>query len=154
MINKKSVIILLITLFFIINNMTQETSKDIIVYTIIDDKYKVIGEFESIDLAFRFPPQDEIPTILPEETQIAFVLKNGWLKFNDELLKENQLVTRSPRFNIALDLIDGVNKESQVGRLDIIRCMLDSFVDGNAEGVAEKIQFIPETLEEFKQRVK
>ena len=145
---------MLITLFFIINNMTQETSKDIIVYTIIDDKYKIIGEFKSIDLAFRFSPQDEIPTTLPEETQIAFVLKNGWLKFNDELLKENQLVTRSSRFNIALDLIDDVNKESQVGRLDIIRCMLDSFVDGNPEGVAEKIQFIPETLEEFKQRVK
>ena len=134
--------------------MTQETNKDIIVYTIIDDKYKIIGEFESIDLAFRFPPQDEIPTTLPEETQIAFILNNGSL-----LLSTNDLTVKTPRFNIIFNNFSDVNNniskdcKKEDGRWEIYRCRLDTIHHNQYEGLAEAIRFIPETLEEFKQKL-
>ncbi len=141
--------------------MTEEIiTKDVIVYTIQDDnKINIIGEFESICLTTRNCNNDPY---IEGETQVAFVLENGWIKFNNEQLKPNTFVTRGPRFNISFDSyemdfnqkVDLNNLKSRVignvkGRYELVRCMLDIAINDTFEGVAEYIKFIPQTVEQF-----
>lgn len=130
----------------------KELNEIITVYTIsIDNKLEIVGEFKDIDIQFRFEPQDEVPTELPEETQLCFTLKDGWLKLKKEELNKDQLVIRKPNYNITLAVITPNYKE---GRLDIVRCLFDisTINSNNVEGVAEKMLFLPETIEEFKSK--
>ena len=148
--------------FLMSNNMTEETTKDVIVYTLQDNnKINIIGEFENICLSVRNCNHDPY---IKDETQAAFVLEKGWIRFNNQELKPNTFVTRGPRFNISYDSYQIDYNTGKVigdvkGRYELVRCMLDTISTGSIidkkvvslrlEGVAEYIKFIPETVEEF-----
>ena len=126
--------------------------KSIVVYTTIDNnKIEIIGEFEGIDLQFKFEPQDEIPEVLPEDCQICFTLINGQL--NKSFLQSDSIIKRRPIINITFN--NFINEES-TERCELYRCALDvETVDSNKiQGVAEDIRYISETVEQFKQRIK
>ena len=142
--------------------MTQQTTKQAIVYTTINDIIEVIGEFESINVSVRTCNIEDI--YIEGETQVAFVLEKGWIRFNNQELKPNTFVTRGPRFNISYDSYQIDYNTGKVigdvkGRYELVRCMLDTISTGSIidkkvvslrlEGVAEYIKFIPETVEEF-----
>lgn len=142
--------------------MTEETTiKNVIVYTIQDDnKINIIGEFENIFISVRTPNIEDV--YIEGETQVAFVLEKGVIKFNNQKLKPNTFVTRGPRFNISFDSyemdfnqkVDLNNLKSRVignvkGRYELVRCMLDTAINDTVEGVAEYIKFIPQTVEQF-----
>jgi hypothetical protein len=135
--------------------MTEETTKDVIVYTIQDDKINVIGEFENINVCVRTCNIEDV--YIEGETQVAFVLERGWIRFNNQELKPNTFVTRGPRFNISFDSYKmdfNNNNNNKVigdvkGRYELVRCMLDTAIDNTVEGIAEYIKFIPQTVEDF-----
>lgn len=142
--------------------MTQQTTKQAIVYTTINDIIEVIGEFESINVSVRTCNIEDI--YIEGETQVAFVLERGVIKFNHQELKPNTFVTRGPRFNISYDSYQIDYNTGKVigdikGRYELVRCMLDTISTGSIidkkvvslrlEGVAEYIKFIPQTVKEF-----
>jgi hypothetical protein len=133
--------------------MTQETTRDVIVYTLQDDnKINIIGEFETITISVRTCSIEDV--YIEGETQIAFVLERGVIKFKHQELKPNTFVTRGPRFNISYDSYEINFNNNKVigdvkGRYELVRCMLDTAVDNKVEGVAEYIKFIPQTVEDF-----
>jgi hypothetical protein len=147
--------------------MTQETTRDVIVYTLQDDnKINIIGEFESITVCVRTCNIEDV--YIEAETQVAFVLYKGVIKFNNEQLKPNTFVTRGPRFNISYDSYEIDFNTNKIigdvkGRYDLVRCMLDTISTGDiigrkvvslkVEGVAEYIKFIPQTVEDFIQNI-
>lgn len=145
--------------------MTENLNKDIIVYTIINNKVDIIGQFENISISIRDDfSQIDIPILndlsqvdgptLKGEIQIAFVLENGYLNINNKPIKDG-FVSRAPRLNISCNSnkinLDKYmpNKSEAIGRYELVRCMFDTPCNNNIEGVAEGIRFIPERLKEF-----
>jgi hypothetical protein len=142
--------------------MIETTTKDVIVYTLQDDnKINIIGEFENITLCVIDCNHDRY---IEGETQVAFVLYKGVIKFNPQELKPNTLVTRGQRFNISYDSYQIDFNTNKIigdvkGRYDLVRCMIDTTSTGDivgrkvvslrVEGVAEYIKFIPQTVKEF-----
>lgn len=148
--------------------MTEEIKdKDVIVYTLQDDNnINIIGEFESICLSVIDCNHDPY---IEGETQAAFVLERGVIKFNNQELKPNTFVTRGPRFNISFDSYQIDFNTNKVigdvkGRYELVRCMLDTISTGHitdkkvvslrVEGVADCIKFIPQTVKEFVSSIK
>lgn len=151
--------------------MSEQQNKNVIVYTIQDDnKINIIGEFENITISVRTSNTEDI--YIEGETQVAFVLENGALSFDNQELKPNTLLTTSQRFNISFDSykmnfnqkVDLNDLKNRVigdvkGRYDLIRCKLDIISLGDiinkkvvklrVEGVADCIKFIPQTVEDF-----
>jgi hypothetical protein len=133
--------------------MIETTTKDVIVYTLQDDnKINIIGKFKSITVCVRTCNIEDV--YIEGETQIAFVLEDGWIKLNKQLVLPNTFVTRAERFNISYDSYEINFNNNKVigdvkGRYELVRCMLDTAVDNKVEGVAEYIKFIPQTVEDF-----
>ncbi len=138
--------------------MTQETTKDVIVYILQEDnKINIIGEFENINVCVNHD------SYIEGETQVAFVLEDGTLTLDNKPLLNNALVIRSPRVNISYNSFEVDFNTNKVigdvkGRYDLIRCKIDSSMGivtskkgmiFRVEGVAEYIKFIPQTVEEF-----
>jgi hypothetical protein len=144
--------------------MTEEIKdKDVIVYTLENNnKINIIGEFETINVCVRTCNIEDV--YIEGETQVAFVLERGVIKFNNQELKPNTFVTRGPRFNISYNSYQIDFNTNKVigdvkGRYELVRCMLDTISTGHiidkkvvslrVEGVADCIKFIPQTVEEF-----
>lgn len=141
--------------------MTEQTTKDVIVYTIQDDnKINIIGEFENIILCVIDCNHDPY---IEGETQAAFVLENGALNLDNKPVLGNALVMRSPKVNISYNSFEIDFNTNKVignikGRYDLVKSKIDSYdnilhtkngMTLRVEGVAEYIKFIPQTVEEF-----